>query len=238
MTNFIHMFNFHIFIHYIHYMSQTLSEENYLKAIFHVGKEGHEKVSVTAISEALDINPASVIDMLKKLVAKKMITYEKTRGAKLTSNGKAIAISIIRKHRLWEVFLQEKLGYAWDQVHEIAEQLEHIHYPDLAERLDKFLGSPKYDPHGDPIPSEKGEMLDMNRIMLQEASNGKTYKVVGVKDTSPEFLQYLKQLEIGIGTKITVLDKISFDNSIVLRVGKNIQTTVSKVFSQNLLMLE
>lgn len=219
-------------------MPQTLSEENYLKAIFRISREGHEKVSVTAISEALNNNPASVIDMLKKLVAKKMITYEKTKGAKLTVNGKAIAISIIRKHRLWEVFLQEKLGYEWDQVHEIAEQMEHIHYPDLAERLDKFLGSPKYDPHGDPIPSAKGEIADVNRIMLEEASVGKTYKVVGVKDTSPEFLQYLKKLEIGIGTKIAVTDKVSFDNSIVMKVGKSMKTTVSRLFSQNLLVCE
>ena len=219
-------------------MPQTLSEENYLKAIFRISREGHEKVSVTSISEALNNNPASVIDMLKKLVAKKMITYEKTKGAKLTVNGKAIAISIIRKHRLWEVFLQEKLGYEWDQVHEIAEQMEHIHYPDLAERLDKFLGSPKYDPHGDPIPSAKGEIADVNRIMLEEASVGKTYKVVGVKDTSPEFLQYLKKLEIGIGTKIAVTDKVSFDNSIVMKVGKSMKTTVSRLFSQNLLVCE
>jgi DtxR family Mn-dependent transcriptional regulator len=134
--------------------------------------------------------------------------------------------------------LQEKLGYEWDQVHEIAEQMEHIHYPDLAERLDKFLGSPKYDPHGDPIPSAKGEIADVNRIMLEEASVGKTYKVVGVKDTSPEFLQYLKKLEIGIGTKIAVTDKVSFDNSIVMKVGKSMKTTVSRLFSQNLLVCE
>jgi DtxR family Mn-dependent transcriptional regulator len=217
-------------------MTLTLAEENHLKAIYHIGRQGHEKVSVTAISAALNINPASVIDMLKKLADKKMITYEKTKGVKLTSTGKSIAISVVRRHRLWEVFLSKILGYAWDQVHGIAEQLEHVQFPDLADRLDKFLGSPTYDPHGDPIPSGNGEMAVINRIMLQDAEIGKTYQVVGVKDASPEFLQYLKKLEIGIGTKINVMEKIVFDNSLVIRVGKNIQYTVSKVFSQNLLI--
>jgi DtxR family Mn-dependent transcriptional regulator len=165
-----------------------------------------------------------------------MITYEKAKGVKLTSTGKSIAISVVRRHRLWEVFLSEKLGYAWDQVHEMAEQLEHIQYPDLADKLDKFLGSPRYDPHGDPIPSANGEMAVMNRIMLEEAEVGKTYQVVGVKDASPEFLQYLKKLEIGIGTKITLMERIAFDNSMIIRIGKNIKYTISKVFSQNLLI--
>src|ERR1700676_2225709 len=217
---------------------QTFSEENYLKIIYNLDKQGIKKITPTAIAEALDNNPASVIDMLKKLGDKKLLAYEKTKGAKLTPNGKAVAISVIRKHRLWEVFLLEKLGYEWDQVHDIAEQLEHIHYTDLADKLDKFLGFPKYDPHGDPIPSANGEMVSLNRIMLEEANVGKTYKVVGVKDTNPEFLQYLKKLEIGIGTKITIKEKIPFDNSMVIRIEKNMETTVSKIFSQNLLMHE
>jgi DtxR family Mn-dependent transcriptional regulator len=217
---------------------QTFSEENYLKIIYNIDKQGVKKITPTAIAEAMDNNPASVIDMLKKLGDKKLLVYEKTKGAKLTPNGKAVAISVIRKHRLWEVFLLEKLGYGWDQVHDMAEQLEHIHYADLADKLDKFLGFPKYDPHGDPIPTANGEMVSMNRIMLEEANVGKTYKVVGVKDTSPEFLQYLKKLEIGIGTKITIKEKIPFDNSMVIMIEKNIQTTVSKIFSQNLLMHE
>lgn len=217
---------------------QTFSEENYLKIMYKLDRQGIKKITPTSIAEALNNNPASVIDMLKKLVEKKLITYEKAKGVKLTPNGKTIAIAIIRKHRLWEVFLLEKLGYEWDQVHDMAEQLEHIQYPDLADKLDKFLGFPRYDPHGDPIPSANGEMASMNRIVFEDANIGKAYKVVGVKDTSPEFLQYLKKLEIGIGTKITIIEKIPFDNSIVIRVGKNIQTTVSKIFSQNLLVYE
>ena len=217
---------------------QTFSEENYLKIIYKLDKQGIKKITPTAIAEALNNNPASVIDMLKKLGDKKLISYEKAKGVKLNPSGRTIAISIIRRHRLWEVFLLEKLEYEWDQVHDMAEQLEHIQYHGLADRLDKFLGFPRYDPHGDPIPSANGEMASMNRIMLEETNIGKTYKVVGVKDTSPEFLQYLKKLEIGIGTKITVVEKISFDHSIVIRIGEEIQTTVSKAFSQNLLMHE
>ena len=217
---------------------QTFSEENYLKIIHNLDRQGVKKITPTAIAGALDNNPASVIDMLKKLGDKKLVSYEKSKGVKLTSSGRAVAIAIIRKHRLWEVFLFEKLGYEWDQVHDMAEQLEHIQYPGLADKLDKFLGSPQYDPHGDPIPSANGEMASMNRIMLEEANTGKTYKVVGVKDTSPEFLQYLKKLEIGIGTRITVIEKIPFDHSIVIQMGKNTRSTVSKVFSQNLLMRE
>jgi DtxR family Mn-dependent transcriptional regulator len=214
----------------------TLSEENYLKIIHNLDKLGHTKTTPTAIAEGLSNNPASVIDMLKKLVDKKMITYKKNQGVRLTSNGRTIAISVVRKHRLWEVFLLDKLGYEWDQVHEIAEQLEHIQHPELADRLDKFLGFPKYDPHGDPIPSANGDIAALSRIMLEEAIVGKIYKVVGVKDTSSEFLRYLKKLDIGIGTEITVVEKIPFDNSIVIKIGKDIQTTVSKVFTQNLLV--
>jgi DtxR family Mn-dependent transcriptional regulator len=217
---------------------QTFSEENYLKIIYNLDKQGVKKVTPTAIAKALMNNPASVIDMLKKLVDKKLIVYDKTKGAKLTSPGKAIAISVIRRHRLWEVFLQEKLAYDWDQVHDIAEQLEHIRSPDLADRLDKFLGFPKYDPHGDPIPSANGEMVFTSRLILEEAAVGKTYKVIGVKDSNPEFLQYLKRLDIGIGTTIIVKEKITFDNSLMIQIGKNRQTTVSRVFSQNLLVCE
>jgi DtxR family Mn-dependent transcriptional regulator len=215
---------------------QTLSEENYLKVIHSLDKHGNKKITLTAIAEALNNNPASVIDMLKKLGDKKLVNYKKEEGASLTPKGRAIALSIIRKHRLWEVFLLEKLEYGWDQIHEIAEQLEHIQYPGLADRLDKFLEFPQYDPHGDPIPSASGEIVSLARIGLDEAIIGKTYKVVGVKDTGPDFLQYLKKLEIGIGTEISLIEKISFDHSVIIQIGKNNQTTVSKVFSQNLLI--
>lgn len=217
---------------------QTLSEENYLKVIYHLDRQGLKKITPTAISEALGNNPASVVDMLKKLADKKLLNYEKTRGVKLTEKGRNIAVSIVRKHRLWEVLLVDKLGYGWDEVHDIAEQLEHIHHADLADRLDKFLGFPQYDPHGDPIPKANGEIAVHYKTLLAEIGEGKSCHVVAVKDTSPAFLQYLKKLDIGIGTKITVAEKIPFDNSLIISVGRGVKTTVSRIFAENLLVHE
>ena len=216
--------------------TQTLSEENYLKVIYHLGKDAKTKISPTAIAEALNNNPASVVDMLKKLVDKKLIQYEKAKGVKLTEKGKKIALLIVRKHRLWEVFLLEKLEYSWDEVHEIAEQLEHIHNPQLADKLDKFLGFPQFDPHGDPIPKANGEMAEIYKTILSEVAEGNTCQVVGVKDTSSSFLQYLKKLDIGIGTKITLVEKITFDNSVIITIKNGPKTTVSKIFADNLLV--
>ncbi len=218
--------------------AQTLSEENYLKAIYKIGKPGFtEKISPTAIAEALSNNPASVVDMIKKLVDKKLISYEKTKGVKFTDKGKNAALLIVRKHRLWEVFLLEKLGYSWDEVHDIAEQLEHIHHPDLADRLDNFLGFPQFDPHGDPIPKSNGDLPITSNTTLEEIEPGKKCQVVGVKDTSTPFLQYLKQLTVGIGTKISIVEKIAYDGSLVIKIGTGGNTTVSKKFSENILVV-
>ncbi len=213
----------------------SFSEENYLKAIYHLGADG-AKISLTAIAEALHNNPASVIDMLKKLTEKKLISYDKKKGAKLTSSGIKAAMEIIRKHRLWEVFLLEKLGYKWDEVHNIAEQLEHVGDYDLADRLEKFLGFPDYDPHGDPIPKADGKIAEVFKTMLLEVETGKQYKVVAVKDTSVEFLHYLQKLGIGIGTRIKVIEKIAFDGSLVVQIDKNLNTTISNKFAENVLV--
>lgn len=215
---------------------QTLSEENYLKAIYHLDRMGDKKITPTAIAEALSNNPASVVDMLKKLSDKKLLNYEKSKGVSLTDKGRSIAIMVVRKHRLWEAFLLEKLGYGWDEVHEIAEQLEHVHHPDLADRLDKFLGHPKYDPHGDPIPQANGETAITFKTLLAEMKEGATCKVVAVKDTSSSFLQYLKRLNIGIGTLITIDEKIPFDNSLLITIGKDTKAMVSRVFAENVLI--
>lgn len=217
---------------------QTLSEENYLKAIYNLDKQGLKKITPTAISEALNNNPASVVDMLRKLVDKKLLHYEKSKGVKLTEKGRNIAILIVRKHRLWEVFLLEKLGYGWEEVHEMAEQLEHVQHAELADRLDKFLGFPEYDPHGDPIPKANGETAVTYKTVLAEIPEGSSCRVVAVKDTSPAFLQYLKKLDIGIGTKITMIEKISFDSSVIIKLGKSNTTTVSRVFAENLVVHE
>jgi len=216
----------------------TLSEENYLKAIYNLDKQGLSKITPTAISEALGNNPASVVDMIKKLVDKHLLQYEKSKGVKLTPPGMKVAISVVRKHRLWEAFLLDKLGYGWDEVHDIAEQLEHVHHPELADRLDKFLGFPKYDPHGDPIPQANGDTAITYKTVLAEVAEKSACRVVAVKDTSVSFLQYLKKLEIGIGTIITLVEKIPFDNSVSIVIDGKSQATVSRIFAENLLVQE
>lgn len=216
-------------------MIHSFSEENYLKAIYHLGADG-AKISPTAIADELHNNPASVIDMLKKLTEKKLISYDKKKGAKLTVTGVRAAMEIVRKHRLWEVFLLEKLGYKWDEVHNLAEQLEHIGNFELADRLEKFLGFPDYDPHGDPIPKSDGKIAEVSKTMLIDVAIGKQYKVVAVKDTSAEFLNYLQKLGIGIGTRLKVIEKIPFDGSLVVQIGKNTNTTISNKFAENVLV--
>jgi len=216
----------------------TLSEENYLKAIYNLDKQGLTKITPTAISESLGNNPASVVDMLKKLVEKKLLQYEKSKGVKLTHTGQNVAISIVRKHRLWEAFLLERLGYGWDEVHDIAEQLEHVYHPELADRLDKYLGFPQYDPHGDPIPKANGESAVSYKTLLAEIDENKKCRVVAVKDTSTPFLQYLRKLNIGIGTSISVIEKIPFDGSLTISINNELQQTVSRLFADNLLVEE
>lgn len=215
---------------------QSLSEENYIKAVYRLSQKENLKITPTAIAEEVSVNAASVVDMIKKLTEKKLITYDKVKGAKLTDRGSKAALAIIRNHRLWEVFLLEKLGYSWDVVHDIAEQLEHIKHPELADRLNKFLGYPDYDPHGDPIPKSNGEMPNTVTTLLSEIEVGKTCRVAAVKDTSSIFLQYLLQLSINIGTKIKVLDKVAFDGSISIQIGKDLKTMVSKKFAESLLV--
>ncbi len=214
---------------------QTHSEENYLKAIYLLGKQGNDKVSATGLAASLGNNPASVIDMLKKLSEKKLIEYDKIKGAKLTDFGIKVALLTVRKHRLWEMFLQEKLGYSWDEVHEIAEQLEHVHSADLADRLDKFLDFPQYDPHGEAIPKSNGQMPYFEEKTLDEVEVGKFFRVFSVKDTSKSFLQYLLKLNISIGTAIKVLEKIDFDSSLIITI-ENKRTAVSEKFASNIIV--
>ncbi|MBS1587771.1 MAG: metal-dependent transcriptional regulator [Bacteroidetes bacterium] len=213
----------------------SLSEENYLKSIFNLSQTGN-KITPTAIAEALGNNPASVVDMLKKLVEKKLVQYDKGKGARLTESGLRTALDIVRKHRLWEVFLKEKLGYSWEEVHDMAEQLEHIHHPNLADRLDKFLGFPEYDPHGDPIPQANGKMAKAFKTTLAEVEPKQQCRVVAVKDTGVSFLQYLKRLGIDIGSRINVVERIEFDDSIVIQIEKDLKTTVSRKFAESILV--
>jgi DtxR family Mn-dependent transcriptional regulator len=214
---------------------QTHSVENYLKAIFNLGNGKSQKVSVTHLAGALGNNPASVIDMLKKLVEKKLILYDKTQGVRLTDTGLQAAIQTIRKHRLWEMFLQMKLGYAWDEVHDIAEELEHVEGQYLADRLDAFLGYPEFDPHGEVIPKSDGQMTILPEKSLENTNPGKNYKVISVKDTSKAFLKYLEKLNINIGSVIRVIEKIEFDDSLVIKNFRK-KTTISKKLASNILV--
>jgi DtxR family Mn-dependent transcriptional regulator len=215
---------------------QTHSEENYLKAIYLLGKQGKDKVSVTALASALGNNPASVIDMLKRLTEKKLIEYDKFIGAKLNETGYKTALLVIRRHRLWELFLQDKLGYTWAEVHEIAEQLEHVHQEELADRLDEFLGFPQFDPHGDPIPDRNGNFPELKTCPLSEYEQQENGSVVGLADMSSVFLKYLDKVGIHIGTEIKVLEINAFDNSLNIKINGKTKIHLSQQAAQNILI--
>jgi DtxR family Mn-dependent transcriptional regulator len=214
----------------------TLSEENYLKCIYRLWQDKGEKITPTAIAEWLGNNPASVVDMIRKLTDKQLIIYDKKKGVELTAQGQKDAALIVRRHRLWEVFLLEKLGYDWDEIHDIAEQLEHIKDATLADRLDKLLGFPEYDPHGDPIPKANGKMAKRHSTTLTDLKPGTTCRVAAVKDTTSAFLQYLQKLDISIGTKVQLVEKIQFDGSLVISINGGERTTVSQKFGENILV--
>lgn len=211
----------------------TRAEENYLKAIFHLERETSEEVSTKAIAEKMSTKPSSVTDMVQKMAEKNLLIYKRYKGVLLTDNGRKSAANVIRKHRLWEVFLVEKLDFQWDEVHEIAEQLEHIQSDELIQRLDNFLENPDFDPHGDPIPDKNGVIKKTSKKLLSELKKGQGGICVGVKQTSPEFLQYLSKKNIRIGTKIIVMGKEFFDGSMVIQVG-NENSFISSKITRNL----
>jgi len=211
----------------------SLSEENYLKAIFHLEHTYKEGVSTNALAEEMETKASSVTDMVKKLSEKKLVIYKKYQGVKLSKLGRDTAVEIIRKHRLWEVFLVEKLNFNWDEVHDVAEQLEHIRSEKLIKELDKFLGFPKRDPHGDPIPDAGGNFIVSNKTLLADLSIGEAGICVGVKDSSAAFLQFLDKNNISLGKKIKVLEKEDFDKSMLIdNQGTNLR--ISNLISENL----
>ncbi len=214
----------------------SLAEENYLKTIYHLSNAGGSPVSTNAIAESLQTKPASVSDMIRKLNKKDVVVYEKYRGVNISEEGKKQALMIIRKHRLWEVFLVEKLRFNWDEVHEVAEQLEHIRSPLLISRLDEFLGFPQYDPHGDPIPDEHGVVQSKPRGPLSKLEPDHSGTLVSVKDSSDLFLQYLDKVGISIGCQIKVLDKFPYDGSLEIQINGRNQITVSREVSENLMV--
>lgn len=211
----------------------TLAEENYLKALFHLENDTVDGISTNAIAEKMNTRPSSATDMIQKLAEKKVVSYQKYKGAFLTKRGKSIAANVIRKHRLWEVFLVEKLNFQWDEVHDIAEQLEHIKSEELIKRLDAFLDYPDFDPHGDPIPDINGIIKPTEKKLLSELQINQKGICVGVKESSTHFLQYLDTRKIGIGTNIKVLGKEEFDESMTIQVGET-QLQITEKISNNL----
>jgi len=212
-------------------LSQT--EENYLKAIFSLSLTASKAVSTNAIAEKLETKASSVTDMVKKLADKKLVDYKKYQGVSLTENGKGIAVRVIRKHRLWEVFLVKHLDFSWDEVHEIAEQLEHVKSIKLTKELDRFLEYPTHDPHGDPIPDENGNIAHHTDVMLSSLQAGSNCVVLGVKDSSKSFLKYLDGLGIKLGSSIKIINIEVFDNSMKIELGDRIMS-ISHQITKNL----
>ena len=209
------------------------SEENYLKAIYGIELTNAKSVSTTLISKKLHTKASSVTDMIKKLAEKKLVNYEKYKGVSLTTRGKNIAIKIIRKHRLWETFLVNKLDYSWDKVHDLAEQLEHIKSDTLIDRLEDFLEFPTHDPHGDPIPDKNGKIEHHKNSMLSSVSINDSSVVIGVKDSSSAFLKFLDSLNIKLGSTIKVISIEEFDHSMFIEINKK-TFSISNQISKNL----
>jgi len=211
----------------------TRAEENYIKTIFHLGGNDSQLISTNAIAAEMETKPSSVTDMAKKLADKKLLNYVRYQGVSLTTLGIKTALSIIRRHRLWEVFLVKKLDFTWDEVHEVAEQLEHIKSEKLIDKIDELLDFPKYDPHGDPIPSKSGEFLERDKQLLSELNIGAHGICVGVKDTSAAFLKFLDKNHIALGNEISVLEKEAFDDSLLIKIS-NRELQISNQIATNL----
>lgn len=214
----------------------TLIEENYLKALFHLQNEEGE-VGVNELSKALDVKMPTVNSMVKKLAEKSLLFYESYKPVRLTDKGKRVAASVIRKHRLTEMYLVERMGFAWDEVHEIAEQMEHIDSPKFFQKMDELLGFPSFDPHGSPIPKEDGSIESPDGKPLSHAAFNQQFKVVALLDSSEEYLKYLDKLGIQLGTTIKILDQESFDQSYSVRLNKTKVTTLSLKAAESMLVI-
>jgi DtxR family transcriptional regulator, Mn-dependent transcriptional regulator len=215
----------------------SLTEENYLKAIYHLSDGGSKSVLTNDLAAAMNTKAASVTDMIKKLSAKTVISYEKYYGVNVTLKGKNEALMVIRKHRLWETFLVEKLGFSWDEVHDVAEQLEHINSPRLIEKLDEFLGFPKVDPHGDPIPDHKGKIKVLPLVAIDQLNIGYQGKITAVKDSDSNLLKYLDKIGAKPGIKLKILGKETYDDSMEVLIDDH-RVFISKEVSQNILVVE
>lgn len=215
----------------------SLTEENYLKTIYHLSEGGAKAVLTNELAEAMCTKAASVTDMIKKLSLKDLISYEKYYGVNVTHSGKTEALQVIRKHRLWETFLVQKLAFTWDEVHEVAEQLEHIHSGRLIDKLDEFLGYPKVDPHGDPIPDGKGKIKAQPHAPLDQLKEGYQGTIVAVKDSDSNLLKYLDKIGAKPGKKIKVTGKEEYDDSMEIQIDDK-KVFISKEVSKNILVTQ
>ncbi|MFM2394103.1 MAG: hypothetical protein RLZZ546_2085 [Bacteroidota bacterium] len=214
----------------------SYTEENYLKAIFKISEKEKKSASTNSLAKHLSTTPASVTDMLKRLSEKGMINYEKYKGVNLTIEGNKFATSLIRRHRLWEVFLVEKLRFNWEHVHDLAEELEHIYSEELILRLDAYLNYPKFDPHGDPIPNAEGRFTLRSQYPLSDLMTGQTGQLLGVKEHGNSFLKHLNQLKIKLGSHIKIIERIEFDASLKVDVDGKEEFVITDQVAQNLLV--
>ncbi len=217
-------------------LNYSTSEENYIKAIFHLQRQDGT-VTTNELANELKTKPASVTDMMKKLKVKKLLNYQPYQGFRLTNEGNKVALGIIRRHRLWEYFLAEKLKFSWDEVHEVAEDLEHVSNKKLIDKLDEFLGFPRTDPHGDPIPDANGKIEMSKKICLTEMALNTLAIVSSVSDQSSEILELLEHKKIAIGTKLEVKKKFDFDNSMEVKIGRQPAFTISNQLAENIFVL-
>lgn len=216
----------------------TTTVENYLKAIYTICQNNDGVASTNQISELINNTPSSVSNMLKKLASSKHIEYKKYYGVRLTEKGKQTATQLIRKHRIWETFLVQSLGYGWSEVHHIAEQLEHIEADGLIDRLDDYLGNPKFDPHGDPIPNSDGDFERYDLISLADVEVNKDYSIGRVIDDDNEFLQFLDRMEIRIGTNVKAVQRFSFDESLQVVLDNGNTILLNQSIAKRLFVIE
>jgi DtxR family Mn-dependent transcriptional regulator len=218
-------------------MQLSFTEENYLKCLYHFTAEiGCSSTNTKNISIELNVKPATVTSMMKKLKGKYLVDYEKYGKVSLTDSGKNTAVQLIRKHRLWEVFLVEKLQFSWDEVHEVAEQLEHIQSTKLIDHLDAFLGHPETDPHGDPIPNPQGNIKHLDRRNLTEAQEGELCELVSVDDSHSDLLLFLHEMEIHLHSKMVIRRKIAFDGSLLVQLEKGQEIMLSDKMASQLMI--
>jgi DtxR family Mn-dependent transcriptional regulator len=225
-------------MYYLSSMSTSYTEENYLKAIYKLQESDGETVATSALAQVMGVHAPSVTDMLKRMAGKKLVIYQKSKGFKLTEKGKQVAVDIIRRHRLWEVFLVDKLGFRWDEVHNIAEELEHIQSSPLVDKLDAYLGYPKADPHGDPIPDANGVLPKSRSVLLSSLKAGKAGKFTGVSDHSSSFLNYLDKIGISLGDNIKIKHVEEFDKTYTLELKGKKPAIVSHKVANSLLVME